>query len=134
MEPSKWYKRLINAIIDFFVIQFITMSVLSFLKFIGINVEQKMEIGQNIDFYTFSFLTFFLTFLFYYYFFELLTGKTLGKLITGSRVIVTNEKNRTSAILYRTLSRILVIEIFWYFSSRPKGLHDIFSGTIVTDN
>lgn len=132
MKPSKWYKRLINVIVDFFSIEFITMIFLSVLKLFGINVEQKIEIAQNTYFYTFSFLTFIFIYFAYYYFFELITGKTLGKLITGSKVVVIGDKKRI-AILYRTLSRLLIFEIFWFFSSRPKGLHDIFSGTIVTN-
>ena len=132
MKPSKWYKRLINVIVDFFTIEIITIIFLSILKLIGINVEQKTEIVQNTDLYTFSFLTFLFIFFVYYYFFELITGKTLGKLITGSKVVFIGDKKRI-AILYRTFSRLLIFEIFWFLRSTPKGLHDVFSGTIVTD-
>jgi len=134
MKSCKWYKRLINVIIDFFTIEFITLILLSIFKLIGMNIEQKIEIGQNIEFYSFSFFTFIFTFLFYYYIFELFTGKTLGKLITNSKVIVCNEKKRITAILYRTIFRLLIFEILWFFTGRPKGLHDILSGTIVTDS
>lgn len=136
MKTCKWYKRLFNVIIDFFAIEFITLIILSIFRGTEITVEQKINISDHIELYTFSFFTFLFVFIFYYFLFEYFTGKTLGKLITKSRVIVNNRKNNKKNVtfIYRTLSRILFFEIFWYFRNRPKGLHDIFSRTTVIDD
>ena len=69
-----------------------------------------------------------------YFLSELYTGKTLGKLITGTKVISTDDNNLTAQqILYRTLSRIVPFEPFSMFFSNTAW-HDDWSDTVVVNN
>ena len=66
----------------------------------------------------------------YYFTFELTTGKTIGKMITKTRVVNTDNdrKPNFTRILIRTISRLIPIDIISYaFSS--NGIHDIISKT-----
>ncbi len=68
----------------------------------------------------------------YYLVQEGLWGVTLGKLITGTRVI--GEGGPAPAfrqILGRTLARLVPFEPFSFLGSRPTGWHDRWSGTKV---
>jgi uncharacterized RDD family membrane protein YckC len=68
----------------------------------------------------------------YYVFFELAFQATLGKLLTGTRVVTVNGgKPGLWQILGRTLSRFVPFEPFSFFSSMPVGWHDRWSGTRV---
>jgi uncharacterized RDD family membrane protein YckC len=68
----------------------------------------------------------------YYVFFELAFQATLGKLLTGTRVVTVNGgKPGLWQILGRTLSRFVPFEPFSFFSSTPVGWHDRWSGTRV---
>jgi hypothetical protein len=67
----------------------------------------------------------------YYTFFECLFGYTLGKLITGTRVVQTNgEKLRLKQTLLRTLIRYIPVEPFTYLMN-TSGWHDKWVGTKV---
>ena len=69
-----------------------------------------------------------------YFVSELYTGKTLGKLITGTKVISTEDDKPTGQeILYRTLSRIVPFEPFSMFFSNTTW-HDDWSDTVVVNN
>lgn len=68
----------------------------------------------------------------YFFVFELAFGKTIGKMITKTRVVSENGKAKPTIlqILTRTLIRVIPI----YFLSHlfiGKGLHDYFSKTIL---
>ena len=66
----------------------------------------------------------------YYFTFELTTGKTIGKMITKTKVVNTDNdrKPNFTIILIRTISRLIPIDIISYaFSS--NGIHDIISKT-----
>lgn len=68
----------------------------------------------------------------YYFLFEYFKGQTIGKIITKSQVIstTTNNDNYLIRIFFRTLMRLIPIDIISYiFTSR--GLHDRISMTSV---
>lgn len=71
----------------------------------------------------------------YYIFFEhFANGKTLGKLITRTRVVSTDgQRPSFENILGRSFSRIVPFEAFSFFGSKPSGWHDDWSNTIVID-
>ncbi len=82
----------------------------------------------DIELYFINFVVFF----FYYFLFEGSYGRTLGKLITGTKVIDENGQiPSASAILIRTLSRLIPFEAFSFLGSKPLGWHDRFSKTYV---
>lgn len=70
----------------------------------------------------------------YYLTIETLTGRSIGKFITKTK-IVTHEglKPTFSDILIRTLSRLIPFEQFSFFGDDGKGWHDSISKTYVVD-
>ena len=72
--------------------------------------------------------------LLYYVPSEVLFGVTLGKLVTGTRVVTeTGETPSLNQVLGRTLTRFVPFEIFSFLGGkgRPVGWHDSWSSTRV---
>ncbi|SHK93884.1 RDD family protein [Hymenobacter psychrotolerans] len=68
----------------------------------------------------------------YYFILESTTGRTMGKLVTRTRVVMADgSKLTTSAVLKRTLCRIIPFEAFSFFNDAASGLHDSISKTRV---
>jgi uncharacterized RDD family membrane protein YckC len=75
-----------------------------------------------------------LIFLLYYFVFELAFERTIGKFITGTKVISKNQNElQTSQIAYRTLSRIIPFEPLSFFGDVPIGWHDSNGDSLVVD-
>lgn len=71
--------------------------------------------------------------LLYYIICEGLFGRTLGKLITGTKVVDSfGHKPGWGKILGRTFARLIPFEALSFFSSDARGWHDSLSGTFVT--
>ncbi|NVN17650.1 hypothetical protein GUA46_04795 [Muricauda sp. HICW] len=66
----------------------------------------------------------------YYFVFESISGQTVGKMITKTKVISVNYPERVglSNIFWRTVSRLIPIDIFSYLFSN-RGIHDVLSQT-----
>ncbi len=121
----KW-KRFFNLIIDFYLIYFgslIGATVLAAsLQEVSTTVKLLILIGP------------YLTVFFLYFFTELYYNKTLGKLITGTKVIsVYDDKLSTKQLLIRTLSRIIPFEPFSILFGYTAW-HDDWSDTAVVNN
>ncbi len=70
--------------------------------------------------------------LLYYVIFESTSGRTLGKLIVGTRVVAEDgTRPSLKKILGRTLIRFIPFEPFSFFGSSDSGWHDRWSGTRV---
>lgn len=71
----------------------------------------------------------------YYLIMEGLFGRTLGKMITGTRVVnwKTGQKPSFGALVGRTFARFVPFEPFSFLGSNPGGWHDQWSGTMVVD-
>lgn len=70
----------------------------------------------------------------YFFLFETFTGKTLGKLITRTKVLnLLDEKPSAGQVLIRTFCRFIPFDVFSYLSSRPIGWHDSISKTYVAE-
>ncbi|QIX60656.1 RDD family protein [Hymenobacter lutimineralis] len=68
---------------------------------------------------------------FYYLFFEALFGRTVGKMVTGTTVVMEDgTRPPFSATLKRTLWRIVPFEPLSFLGS-AQGWHDTKSGTMV---
>lgn len=68
----------------------------------------------------------------YYFVFEATTSRTLGKLITGTKVV--NQDGRTPTIgqiVGRTFCRLIPFEAFSFFGTPPRGWHDSIPKTLV---
>ena len=66
---------------------------------------------------------------------ETIWGKTIGKFITKTKVVMLDgSKPKFWNIVLRTIARLIPFETFSFLFSRPtRGWHDIISGTIVAD-
>jgi uncharacterized RDD family membrane protein YckC len=120
--------RFVNFTIDFIVI-FI-------LYFIIVPVfESFLQLTSRIELSIYRIGTLILFFAFYYIAFEHKTQKTLGKIITKTKV-VTLEGNKPELIdiVRRTFCRLIPFDRFSFFYSR-NGFHDAISGTkVIKDN
>ena len=77
-------------------------------------------------------VVFYLIYLAYYFFCEISMGRTIGKLLTGTKVVSeTGGKPSAGAILGRTFSRIVPFEPFSFLGNN-SGWHDRWSHTVVT--
>lgn len=119
----KW-KRFINLLVDVYGIQ------IAFRVFYALYVEENPQGWDNVMVNIYAVLICLVV----YFVSEFYTGKTLGKLITGTKVISTDDdKPTTQQILYRTLSRIVPFEPFSMFFSNTAW-HDDWSDTVVVNN
>jgi uncharacterized RDD family membrane protein YckC len=73
-----------------------------------------------------------LVYFLYYFLFEYFTGKTLGKIMTKSKVVSSTTDNNyyLIRILVRTMMRFIPIDILSYLFT-ANGLHDWISKTKV---
>jgi uncharacterized RDD family membrane protein YckC len=70
----------------------------------------------------------------YYMVFETITGRTLGKYITNTKVLTEDgQKPEADKILYRTLSRMIPFEAFSFLGEEGRGWHDSIAKTVVVD-
>lgn len=68
----------------------------------------------------------------YYFFMEGATGQTLGKMVTGTKVVDANgNKASLGNTLIRTLCRLIPFEAFSFFGPKTIGWHDSLSNTYV---
>jgi uncharacterized RDD family membrane protein YckC len=68
----------------------------------------------------------------YYLLFETITGRTLAKYITKTKVVDSNgNKPKLNTILLRTLCRYIPFEPFSFLGSDNSGWHDKLSKTLV---
>jgi hypothetical protein len=76
--------------------------------------------------YFFSFIIYFL----YYFLQEYFFNKTIGKFITKTEIITDykNKKYYFFQILIRTITRLIILDIFSYLFTN-KGLHDLCAKT-----
>jgi|TARA_B110000495_G_scaffold192416_1_gene196529 uncharacterized RDD family membrane protein YckC len=108
--------RLYNFLIDS-IIFFIIVIVFSIL------LKEYVE-RQNL-----KYLMILLYYL-YYFILELTIGQTIGKMVTKTRVVNSNnsEKPNFTKIFIRTISRLIPIDFLSYLFS-SNGIHDILSKT-----
>ncbi len=118
-------KRFFNALIDYTVGFFLAGFVVGFI----LGLLQLAPSSDSDQFYNAVGLISSFLYLFgaeYFY------GKTLGKVITGSKVVTADgEKPSAGQILLRTLIRFIPFEAFSFLGKRPIGWHDKWSKTRV---
>lgn len=82
------------------------------------------------QFYNAEYLIFYIIMFLYYLIFETITGQTLGKMITETKVITKDGTRPTFVnIRIRTLSRIIPFDALSYLFGSELGMHDLFSST-----
>ena len=123
-------KRLGNFLIDYVAFFIILTIIFGAFLLVGIDLATYLEEkGRLIDRLIGTLL-----FGVYYFLIEnILNGRSIGKLITGTRAVtLTGEIPETKTILERSLSRIVPFEPFSYLGERD-GWHDRWSKTMVID-
>lgn len=124
---SAW-RRFFNFIIDmlmFYLFAFFYWAILAVFNFSEIVIRSKLinlllVIGIRVG---------------YYILFEQVFGKTIGKMITQTRVVdEKGQKPSFNKIIGRTLSRLIPFDQISFLSSEPIGWHDTISGTRVVND
>lgn len=129
MTPASTGQRFFNYIVD--LITFYAL-IFAFGIFLGLVVAITGNEGilTILDGPSAPFLGI-LIMLSYYFIMEALTGRTMGKLVTRTRVVMEDGSKLTAkAAMQRTLSRIIPFEAFSFFGGGP-GLHDRLANTRV---
>ena len=124
--------RFVNNLIDG-----IPIAVLC--NFIGSYFIESLVLESSNTYYEnvliYAYPLFIIISLIYYVTFETLTGRTLGKFITGTKVVDKNgEKPKFLTILIRTLCRFIPFEAFSFLGAGATGWHDQLSKTEVIEN
>jgi len=120
--------RLGNDIFDHVLIIPITFAIVIVAVALGFVKTDYFENMDSASDYALSFILFLL----YYFVFEIVWQRTLGKFITGTKVITADGKKPTlNAIAIRTLIRFVPFEAFSFLGERVYGWHDRWSGTYV---
>lgn len=95
-------------------------------------MEESMSLGQKAMEWLLGLVMFIIFYTFIEYVFN---GKTIGKLITGTRAVTEdNKKMDFNTTLIRTLCRLIPFEAFSFFRDEPRGWHDEFSNTRVIED
>ncbi len=118
MTNSNKSKRIVNFIIDFGVIVIVSSLIYVF-------TSNSIATGIII----------WIIFLLYYILMEAITGKTLGKRITKTRVVnLSGSKPKPGLILIRTFLRCNPFDAVSYLFGNVHGTHDLLSKTKVVDD
>lgn len=116
-------KRFFNRLIDFIAVIVLLLIVNIVLQGALTEAMDRSKINE----YLITGLAFFI----YYTLLESLTGRTLGKLVTGTKVIsLTGSPLNVGRVALRSLCRFIPFNAFSFFSGE-RGWHDTISKTAV---
>lgn len=125
--------RFINHIIDtigFYALIFIVTMLISMIL-AAVDEDALYSFSETMQDGLYSTLFSLLIVFVYYFAFESITGRTLGKYITGTKVIsLTGEPLNSGQLARRTLCRFIPFEAF-SFIGNGIGWHDRWSDTVV---
>lgn len=124
-EPASRRRRLANALIDTLCYYALTAVVAIAIATIDASLFENLSTAGQYIFASSIMLL-------YYLLSEALFGRTLGKLLTRTRVVSeSGGPPDFRQALTRTLVRLVPFEAFTFLSKKPVGLHDRWSGTRV---
>ena len=105
--------RILNFIIDLSIITLIALFV-DLISIISTSFETK----------------YYLIYFFYYLLFESISGQTVGKIVTKTKVIKRNNKKANFLNIFsRSILRLIPFDSFSYLFGTEQGFHDLLSGT-----
>ncbi len=117
MKPVNKGIRLVNLIVDMLMI----LIIAKILKSTGIGLDISLVI--------------LMVFLAYYFIMESFTGRTVGKMITKTRVVDAQKtKPGILRIFFRTLLRLNPFDAYSYLFGSEIGAHDSLSKTWIVRN
>ena len=125
-------KRFFNFIIDY-------VAAIAFMMFITANVSLAADLFEDRDIQElimlFDGVIGAVWYFVYYIFLEFfVSGKTIGKMITRTRVVDEyGDKPRFKNIVGRTFARLIPFEFLSFMGEDAIGWHDSLSGTVVID-
>lgn len=126
-------KRFANSLLDtvaYYIVLVLLMLIGYVLVTFGNDGFLTWMVGESIGSMLFNIFILLL----YYLFMEALTQRTLGKYITGTKVIMEDgSKPEMGHIAIRTLCRLIPFEVFSFLGETGRGWHDSLSKTIVVD-
>ncbi|MCU4158120.1 RDD family protein [Carboxylicivirga sp. A043] len=129
-EASK-LQRIINRAVDIFCIVVTLVILLNIIDVINVFVLGNTTNSFNDTTLENYLWAYFATFL-YYFLFESLTGRTIGKIFTQTKVINTDgERPAVGTIFIRTLSRLVPFDAWSFVFTNYEGWHDAWSKTKV---
>ncbi|EMR02276.1 RDD family protein [Cesiribacter andamanensis] len=126
-------KRFLNLIIDYVA----AMIFATIVEFSLISVSEQLGLTNPMDLLpVFSQLIWFFWSTIYYTFFEyVVNGKTIGKMLTRTRVVnEEGEKPRFTQILGRSFARLIPFDAFSFLGDEARGWHDRLPKTLVIDD
>ena len=131
VEPAEAWRRFVNVFLDNFGQMFLSFAISFAVAFVAKKAGVKHTIIEQIP----EFLIGFVAYLIYYIPQEALLGKTLGKFVTGTRVVsAAGTKPTLLQIVGRTFSRMIPFDAFSFLfagGNYPVGWHDSLSKTRV---
>jgi len=125
-------RRLVNFIIDYFVLTLLGFFVGFFLGYVVAVLSAGFNYYFQPNMLTIELISLFATGMVYYTTMEGITGKTIGKLITRTKVVDSREENPSfKNIVLRSLCRFIPFEPVSFLVSSEGGWHDMLSNTKV---
>ncbi|MEO5559744.1 MAG: RDD family protein [Dokdonella sp.] len=125
--PAERWRRFVNLLVDY-----LGFMVLAFVVGIVIGAVGGTAAVDLLQRHGVQYLFGFGVMLAYYVPLELFFGRTLGKLVTGTRVVNENGESPTfTQVLGRSLCRFIPFEAFSFFNSSARGWHDSLPKTYV---
>lgn len=130
-KNTRFANFIIDHILAYATIYFLTYAVVLSNPYILESITGNPSSTKGWD-YLFSYSGMFL----YYFISEfLLKGRTIGKMITGTRAITTNFTYLTAGdAAKRTISRLIPFDAFSFLGREETGWHDKWTDTIVVKN
>ncbi|PHR72496.1 MAG: hypothetical protein COA67_04425 [Lutibacter sp.] len=130
--------RFVNYIIDRIVFTFILIVIIVIAGLIAelLGSEAAVQFFVDLEYVNpiLDRLISAIVILFFYMILEGLTQRTIGKLVTRTKVVLENgEKPSPETIVIRSLCRIIPFEPFSFFGNSQRGWHDTLSKTYVVD-
>lgn len=117
--------RVFNFLIDIIIAAIISYGVYYFFKWKALYWDWPF-----IQYYVFFFAIQFI----YYFIFESISGRTVGKMLSYTRVITKEgRKPGLIAVFIRSLIRLTIIDAFFFPFLEERTLHDYLSGTYVVE-
>lgn len=131
LNHTEWWRRLANYVIDFVIVVLLLFLItFSFDKYN--NVDGIRGFLRLLKFLDTLIILFVGVYFLYYLLLESFFGITIGKVITGTKVVdFQGNKPTFGKVLIRSLIRLIPLDWFTYFSNNPHGWHDSLSKTKV---
>jgi uncharacterized RDD family membrane protein YckC len=133
IRPTRRRKRLINYLIDVMFYYLILFSIgIVWGGFLLLTGSTSNEFQSD----SFIWNVFFIGGLMAYYItFESIFGKTIGKMVTNTKVVMMDGSKPTfKKVVLRSFARIIPFDAFSFLSPNPRGWHDTLSDTLVIDD